>query len=64
MRDFLHNHGGEIGKSVFALGVNAIAIITSAQEQAEWALRCLSLLGGLFVAILTGFSIVRGWRKK
>lgn len=55
-----HDHyTAEICKGLAAVGVNAIALITSTMEHIEYWLRISSLFCGIVVAILTAISIVR-----
>jgi hypothetical protein len=57
-----HSHYAEtVCKSIGAIGINALALITSFQEQVEWWLRIASLT----VAIgYTGTMLFRAMRHK
>ena len=53
-----HHHPGEIWAGVGAAMINALAILTSQQEQVEFALRCTSLVIGILVGILTATALL------
>ena len=57
------NHTAAILKGLTGFCANALGIITSMQEHLEWTLRCASLVVGISVGILTGWSIVKGWKR-
>lgn len=46
------------------VALNALAVITSLQQEAEWALRCLSLLVGIGVGLLTLWNMCRNRRGR
>ena len=64
MRDLFHNHGLEMLKGAVGLLAPMLGVLTSFQENVEYAFRLMSLGGGFLVAILTAISIIRGWKKK
>lgn len=53
------NHLPELLKGLFAVSVNALAVITSSMEHLEFGLRITSLVIGILVGILTAISIVK-----
>ena len=59
-----HHHPGEIWAGVGAAMINFIAILTSQQEQLEFALRCTSLVIGILVGILTATALVIRMTKR
>jgi len=60
MKTFINTHMDDLTKGVAALCINALAVISSFQEQAEWGLRVASLIAAIGVSALTAWSI---WRK-
>ena len=59
-----HHHPGEIWAGVGAAMINFLAILTSQQEQLEFALRCTSLVIGILVGILTATALVIRMTKR
>lgn len=51
-------------KGAVGLLAPMLGVLTSFQENVEYAFRLMSLGGGFLVAILTAISIIRGWKKK
>jgi len=64
MRNLIENHGIEILKGTVGMLSTVVGLLTSMQEEVEYLMRCTSLFVGMTVGILTGISIVRGWKKK
>jgi hypothetical protein len=60
MKHFVSYHFGDLAKGVAAVGASTFAVITSAQEQAEWWMRIATLIAAFCVSVLTAWSI---WRK-
>jgi hypothetical protein len=59
-----HHHPGEIWAGVGAAMINALAILTSQQEQVEFALRCTSLVIGILVGLLTATALLIRMTKR
>lgn len=57
-----HNH--EIAKGAAALLLNAVALLTSAQEHFEFWLRCTSLSVGTIVGVITIYSFIQKRKKR
>ena len=64
MRALIHDHGCELIKGLVGVLASSLSVLTSLQENVEHIARVGALLGGMTVSILTGISIIRGWRKK
>ena len=64
MKNLIENHGVEILKGTVGILSTVVGLLTSMQEEVEYLMRCTSLGIGMSVGVLTGISIVRGWRKK
>ena len=58
-----HNPG-EIWAGVGAAMINFLAILTSQQEQVEFALRCTSLVIGILVGLLTATALLIRMAKR
>jgi len=64
MRNLINDHGCELLKGALGVSSTLLGVLTSLQENFEYIMRCTSLFVGMTVGILTGISIVRGWKKK
>ncbi len=64
MKDLLEHHGCDLMKGALGLTASVLSVLTSFQENVEHVARVASLTGGFVVTVLTGISIVRGWKKK
>lgn len=62
--DLLSHHGCELIKGGVGIIASLAGVLTSLQENIEYAMRLSSLAIGMIVGILTAISIVKGWRKK
>jgi hypothetical protein len=65
MKDsFATDHGIELVKGGVGILASLAGVLTSLQENIEYAMRLSSLGIGMIVGILTAISIVKGWKKK
>jgi hypothetical protein len=62
--DLLNHHGCELVKGGVGILASLAGVLTSLQENIEYAMRLSSLAIGMVVGILTAVSIVKGWKKK
>jgi len=51
--------GSKIAMGICGMTVNALAVLTSMQEQIEWGFRIFSLVVGITVGLLTIWSLLR-----
>ena len=63
-RSTMNDTRGDILLGMVGTVAPALGVITSFQEQCEWWLRVVSLLGGIVVAVLTAASLVRKLRNR
>jgi hypothetical protein len=50
---------GKLAMGVSGMTLNALAVITSMQEQIEWGFRIFSLVIGITVGLLTIWSLLK-----
>lgn len=60
---FLIDHSGDLAKGVGSACFSGLAVLTSLQQEVEFAFRIISLALAIIVSVLTIISIIKKWNK-